>query len=164
MPKTKSQKLVFGILMSVFMACGMELYNISLKQGGFTCAVFLPALREISYMWIVVLIVSSLVGNRIGQALAFRHVTPGQDNPFFITLMISGCTVLVMCPIMSMIASILFHGVNEHLLTTWVSTVARNFPMAILWQIFFAGPLVRLIFRTLYRIQPAAVSAAAQAE
>ena len=29
--------------------------------------------------------------------------------------------------------------------------LAGNFPMALCWQIFFAGPLVRLIFRTVSR-------------
>lgn len=33
MPKTKGQGLVFGILMSVTMAYGMEVYNVALKSG-----------------------------------------------------------------------------------------------------------------------------------
>ena len=33
MPKTKGQGLVFGILMSVIMAYGMEVYNVALKSG-----------------------------------------------------------------------------------------------------------------------------------
>lgn len=33
MPKTKGQGLVFGILMSVTMAYGMEVYNAALKSG-----------------------------------------------------------------------------------------------------------------------------------
>lgn len=44
MPKTKGQGLVFGILMSVTMAYGMEVYNVALKSGvllgtGKSCAV-----------------------------------------------------------------------------------------------------------------------------
>ena len=30
---------------------------------------------------------------------------------------------------------------------TWVQTWAMNFPMAICYQMFYCGPLVRLIFR-----------------
>ncbi len=33
MPKTKGQGLVFGILMSITMAYGMEVYNVALKSG-----------------------------------------------------------------------------------------------------------------------------------
>ena len=34
---------------------------------------------------------------------------------------------------------------------TWVQTWAMNFPMAILYQMSYCGPLVRLIFRTIFR-------------
>ena len=33
MPKTKTQRIVFGILMSFFMAYGMEVYNIAIRMG-----------------------------------------------------------------------------------------------------------------------------------
>ena len=55
MPKTKTQRIVFGILMSFFMAYGMEVYNIAIRMGynltvgqGFssiTYPVFLEALK-----------------------------------------------------------------------------------------------------------------------
>lgn len=34
---------------------------------------------------------------------------------------------------------------------TFIQTWAMNFPMAILYQMFYCGPLVRLIFRTIFR-------------
>ena len=34
---------------------------------------------------------------------------------------------------------------------TWVQTFGMNFPMAICYQMFYCGPLVRLIFRTIFR-------------
>lgn len=34
MPKTKLQEILFGLMMSVSMAYGMEVYNIALKEGG----------------------------------------------------------------------------------------------------------------------------------
>lgn len=40
MPQTKGQGVVFGILMSVFMAYGMELYNVAAKVGGMENKVF----------------------------------------------------------------------------------------------------------------------------
>ena len=33
MLKTRSEKIVFGILMSVTMAIGMEVYNVAIKMG-----------------------------------------------------------------------------------------------------------------------------------
>lgn len=107
-------------------------------------------------MWIFVFIFSNLWGNRIGHALASRIIRPEKDNPFFITLMISGCTVLIMCPTMSLAASILFNiclggAPVVQLPAIWVGTVLKNFPMALLWNLFAAGPLTRLIFRGVCR-------------
>lgn len=46
MPQTKGQGVVFGILMSVFMAYGMELYNVAAKVGGMENKMFWLALKE----------------------------------------------------------------------------------------------------------------------
>lgn len=165
MPKTKSQGIVFGVIMSIAMAYGMEVYNVAIKMGMNTVAgglsnmtnvVFWEALKEAAYMWIFVFVFSNLWGNRIGHALAGRIIRPEQDNPFFITLMISCCSVLIMCPSMSMVAAILFNIILggapvSQLPAIWVGTVLKNFPMALLWNLFAAGPVTRLLFRTIYR-------------
>ena len=151
--------------MSVTMAIGMEVYNVAIKMGynampgglsNMTNQVFPDALVEAAYMWIFVFLFSNLWGNRLGHALAARIIRPEQDNPFFITLMISSCTVLVMCPTMSMVAAILFNVILagnpvSQLAAIWVGTLIKNFPMALLWNLFAAGPLSRLLFRCLFR-------------
>ena len=142
MIKTSTEKLVFGILMSVPMAIGMEIYNVAIKMGYNTMPgglsnmvnqVFPDALAEAAYMWIFVFLFSNLWGNRLGHALAKKIIRPEQDNPFFITLMVSSCTVLVMCPTMSMVAAILFNVILagnplSQLPAIWVGTVIKNFP------------------------------------
>ena len=70
------------------------------------------------------------------------------DRPQLITFAISICICCIMCPVMSLIATVLF---NKPDFCTWVQTWARNFPMAICYQLFYCGPLVRLIFRTIFR-------------
>ena len=99
MPETRGEKLFFGVVMSITMAVGMEIYNVAISMGyalrlgglsGMTNAVFPAALAEAAYMWIFVFIFSNLWGNRLGHALAGKIIRPGQDNPFFITLMVSG--------------------------------------------------------------------------
>lgn len=165
MPKTKTQGIVFGIIMSMTMAYGMEVYNVASKMGytamagGFsnmTNIVFWEALKEAAYMWIFVFLFSNLWGNRIGHGLAEKIIRPGQDNPFFITLMISGCTVLIMCPTMSVVAAILFNIILGgapaiQFPAVWVGTVLKNFPMALIWNLFAAGPLTRFLFRKIYK-------------
>lgn len=163
MPKTRLQGIVFGLLMSITMAYGMEVYNVALKEGGLsamTNQVFLAALLEAAYMWIFVFLFSNLWGNRLGHKLAAKICRP-QDNPFLHTLFISGCTVLIMCPTMSMVAAILFSvvlggGSWSQLPAYWVATVLKNFPMALLWNLFAAGPISRLLFRRIFARQLAA--------
>lgn len=156
MPKTKFQGFVFSAMMSVIMAYGMELYNVAQKMGGMSNAVFLPALFETSYMCLFVFTISGLAGNKVGQKLAFKYVTPEKDNLFFITIMISCCTVGFMCPAMSLVATVIFSGISNQFVANWFATIVKNFPMAIFWQLFFAGPVVRFLFRTIFRKQLAA--------
>lgn len=165
MPKTKTQGIVFGILMSMTMAYGMGVYNVASKMGfttmpgGFsnmTNVVFWEALKEAAYMWLFVFLFSNLWGDRIGYSLAARITRPGQDNPFFMTLMISGCTVLIMCPTMSVVAAILFNIILGGAPVTefpaiWIGTVLKNFPMALIWNLFAAGPVTRWLFGKIYR-------------
>ncbi|MFR3321971.1 MAG: DUF2798 domain-containing protein [Lachnospiraceae bacterium] len=73
-------------------------------------------------------------------------MTP-QDKPIFITLAISSMIVCLMCPTMSFIATLLFMNPGKEIIALWLQKWAQNFPMALCWQIFFAGPGVRNFFR-----------------
>lgn len=114
MPKTRFQRFAFGAMMSIIMAVGIEFYNVARKMGGMSNGVFLPALIEASYMCLFVYAISTICGNRVGKSIALRLVTPGKDNSFFVLLMISSCTVMFMCPVMSLIATTIFMGINNH--------------------------------------------------
>ena len=164
MPKTKAQGIIFGIIMSYAMAYGMEVYNIAIKlgvnlaAGGFsnmTNAVFWEAFQEALYMSVFVFIFSNLWGNRCGAAFARRHTDPARDNPYFCRLMRQAGTVAVMCPTMSLVASILFNVIlggesAVQLPAIWVGTVLKNFPMAFFWNMFAAAPLVHWLFPRLF--------------
>lgn len=165
MPKSKGQGIVFGLIMSYTMAIGMEVYNIAVKMGfslnagglsTMTDEVFLPALKEASYMGMFVFLLSNLWGNRIGAVFAARHSDPEKDNPYFCRLMRQAGTVAFMCPAMSMVASILFNVILAgqpfyQLPAIWVGTVLKNFPMAFFWNMFAAAPFTRWLFQTLFR-------------
>lgn len=139
MPQTKTQGAVFGLLMSYFMALGMEVANVAHKLGAMPNAVFLPALKETAFMGAIVFVVSMLYGSRAGQHIAHKFVRPGRDNPLLVTLGVSGCTVMVMCPSMSLIATALFTGIDAEFFARFLATLYRNLPWALLWQIFAAG-------------------------
>ena len=148
MIKSKKQGVVFGLIMSYAMAIGMEVYNVAIKQGGLdsmTNSVFPAALKEAAYMGLIVFVFSNLWGNRAGAAFAARVCSIERDNAYFCRLMRQAGTVAVMCPTMSLVASVLFSIVLSgapvtQLPAIWVGTVLKNFPMAFFWNMFAAAP------------------------
>ena len=164
MPKTKKQGIIFGLIMSYAMAYGMEVYNtaikdgFSLRLGGFstmTNHVFLQALLEALYMGVFVFIISNLWGNRFGANFSQKVVDSQKDDPYFCRLMRQAGTVAIMCPSMSMVASILFNVILAHqaiynLPAIWVGTVLKNFPMAFFWNMFAAAPFTHWLFEKIY--------------
>ena len=159
MPKTKFQEIIFTIIMVIVMVYALVVYNIALDKGGLTNEVFIIALKELVIMGFAGFILEMLIAGPLSQKLAFKIVTPGKDRPVFIILAISAMTVCVMCPMMSLAATILFKGINAQLFSNWIQTTFLNFPMALCWQIFFAGPLVRWIFGLLFSQEEALLPA-----
>ena len=166
MPKTKTQGIVFGIIMSYSMAFGMEVYNMAIKLGfnltegsGFssmTNIVFWEAFKEALYMGVFVFIFSNLWGNRMGAAFMEKHCDPEKDNPYFCRLMRQAGTVSVMCPTMSMVAAILFNIILAgqpvyQLPAIWVGTFLKNFPMAFFWNMFAAAPFSHWLFGRIFK-------------
>lgn len=150
MPKTKFQEIIFTILMVVVMVYGMIVYNISLDRGGVSNVVFVMAFKELLVMGIVAFVFEVFLAGPLAKKLAFTIVTPGKDRTIVIILTISAMTVCLMCPLMSLMATVLFHGLSTELLAKWIQITALNFPMALCWQIFFAGPLVRWAFGKIF--------------
>ncbi len=160
----KSKGIVFGVIMSYSMAIGMEIYNVAIKMGynlnsgGFstmTYEVIKAAIVEALYMGILVFIFSNLWGNRIGAAFAAKRTNPEKDNPYFCMIMRQAGTVAIMCPTMSLVASVLFNIILAkqsiyNLPVIWLGTVFKNFPMAFFWNMFAAAPFTRFVVGKIY--------------
>ena len=151
MPKTKFQEVVFTIMMVFVMVYAMICYNISLNIGGMANHVFLDAFHELVIMGPVAFILDFFLYGSLSKKLAFRIVNPAEDKPIMIILVISSITVCLMCPSMSLVATLLFKNPGKEVIAIWLQTTALNFPMAFFWQIFFAGPLVRKIFGAIFK-------------
>lgn len=148
MPKNKLQDVIFTAIMATVMVYGMVVYNVALNTGGVTGRTFLMALHELPVMVPAAFVLEFFVVGKIAKALAFTVVTP-QDRPQIITYAISICICCIMCPVMSLIATLLFKDTKTF--ATWVQTWGMNFPMAVCYQMFYCGPFVRLVFRTIFR-------------
>lgn len=151
MPQTKFENFIFTLIMAFLMVYAMICYNIALNIGGMKDAVFMMAFGELRIMWPAAVILEMFVMERPVMALTSRVVT--KEMPFFIILLIRcALTVCLMCPTMSLIATLLFKDYRSAgLVSIWLQTAAFNFPMALCWQIFFAGPAGRCIFRNIFR-------------
>lgn len=91
-----------------------------------------------------------LTSTVVGEPLAARLAATAGSAPgvaFAAVLARSAMTVCVMCPAMSLWATVIFQQPGIELVPSWLQTVVCNFPMAFFWQIFFCGPLVRRLFR-----------------
>lgn len=148
MPKTKFEDAIYTIIMATIMVYGMIVYNVALNTGGVSGQTFLLATHEMIIMVPVAFVLEFFIVGKIAQKLAFTVMKP-TDRPQFITYAISICICCIMCPLMSLVATILFKDTKTF--ATWVQTWAMNFPMAICYQMFYCGPLVRLIFRAIFR-------------
>ena len=149
MPKTKFQNVIFTLMMAFLMVYAMICYNISLNIGEMSNQVFLMAFHEMVIMWPIAFILEFFVVDNLAHKLAFRMVTP-QDRPIVITLAISVMIICIMCPVMSLIATLLFKNAGSQFIAVWLQTTFMNFPVAFFWQLMYCGPLIRLIFRNLF--------------
>ena len=114
MPKTLFEKIVFTIVMATIMVYGMIVYNVALATGGVTNATFAMALSEIPIMVPAAFILEFFVVEKLATKLAFTFMRP-TDRPQFITYAISLMIVCIMCPVMSLIATVIVHfGLDDN--------------------------------------------------
>ena len=135
--------------MSFIMVYVMELYNKVLIVNDINYPIMLEVLEEGWWLTIVVLIIQLCFVAPFAKKIAFSIVNYESDQPYILTLTIGIVTVCMMCPIMSFIATLLFKQYQGNLIPIWLKTVVVNFPMAFFFQLLFAGPLVRQIYKTI---------------
>ena len=151
MPKTKFQSIIFTAMMVFFMVYCMTVYTIALKFGNLSYQVFALAIQEMWVEYVIVFLLIFFVITKLAQRLAFRIITPGVDKPIFLVLAIQCFTVCLIVPSITLFATFLHNGFTADWFPQWIMLAARCFPAALCLQIFFVGPLVRLIFRTIFK-------------
>ncbi|MBQ8680950.1 MAG: DUF2798 domain-containing protein [Treponema sp.] len=152
MPKSLFQEIIFTIIMVFFMVYALICYNMTLAIGDFSNAVMLGAFRELVIMGPIAIILDMLLAGPLAKRFTFKIFNLAETKPIFIILSISVFSVMFMCPIMSLAATILFKGgfLQSEVVSIWVKTTIMNFPMAFFWQLCFAGPVVRRIFALIF--------------
>lgn len=150
MPKNKFQEVIFTIIMVFFMVYAMICYNISLNIGGMSNEVFLSAFHELVIMGPIAFILDFFIVSKLAFACASRMVDFRSCHPFSMILAISVASVAFMCPMMSFFATLFFKHAGNQFIAVWLQTTFMNFPVAFFWQLIYAGPIVRFIFRHIF--------------
>lgn len=177
MPRNQFQRVIFALLSVIFTVHGYVFYSLYVVNGATLMDVtgassVLAAINSQGgvYMfgrfqpiWAVVLtefclafLLENIMGSPCSFKLAAKNFDPRQTHPVLFESAIICATVGLMCPAMSFIAALLyypyyagFHSLT--LLANWVKLVCFNFPFAFFSQLFFIQPLVRTLFKVLFR-------------
>ncbi len=153
MPKTKFQRTIFTLMMVFFMVFCMTVYTISLNMGGLTYSAFELAIQEMWIEYVIVFLLIFFIITKLATKLALRIIDSACDKSIFFVLAIQSFTVCLIVPSITLIATFIHNGFTAQWFVEWIELAFLCFPVALCLQIFIIGPLVRLIFRTLFKKQ-----------
>ncbi len=134
MPQGKKEQILFGLIMATVMVYGMIVYNIAIEFGAMSNEVFGLALHELIIMGPIAFVLEAAIVGKLAFKLAFKVVKP-TDRDIFKIFAIQISIVLIMCPIMSLIATILFAHPGNQIISVWLQKYALNLPFALGWQL-----------------------------
>ncbi len=177
MPRNQFQRMIFALLTVIVTVHGYVFYSLYVVNGSTLMEItgadsVLGAIQNQGgvYMfgrmlpiWGVVLIefvfayfLEVLMGSPCSFKLACKVFDPSKNHPMLFETAIICATVGLMCPAMSFLAAIFYYPYYEGfhvitLLANWLKLVCINLPFAYFSQLFFIQPLVRTVFKTLFR-------------
>lgn len=127
------------------------------RQGGvYMMGSYVPVWAVIATEFVLAYLLENLLGSPLSYKLASKSFDPRKTHPVLFETAIISATVAIMCPTMSLIAAFLYYPyyAGFHVLTllaNWVKLVCYNLPFAFFSQLFFIQPLVRSIFKAVFR-------------
>lgn len=140
------EEIIFSVLISFFMAFGMELYNNYLAFHTLNGSIVFGIMKDLWILIIAILILEKYIGHRFASFMTSKI----QPEPGFKSILcMQTFTVLIMCPMMSLVATLLFKDYSGHLFMTWLTTFLCNILFAYLLQVLIAGPLDRWILKSI---------------
>lgn len=177
MPRNQFQRMVFAFLTvvitvhayvfySLYVVNGttlMEINNASgvleaiNKQGGvYMFGNMLPIWAVILIEFVFAYCLEIIMGSPASFKLASKVFDPRKNHPMIFESAIICATVGLMCPSMSLLAAIFYYPYYEGfnivtLLANWLKLVCFNFPFAFFTQLFFIQPLVRTLFKAIFK-------------
>lgn len=177
MPRNQFQRMVFAFLTvlvtvhayvfySLYVVNGKVLMSVTGEQsvlgaihsqgGVYMLARFLPIWAVVLVEFCLAYLLEIVMGSPCSFKLAAKVFHPAKTHPVLFESAIICATVGLMCPAMSFIAAWLYYPYYAGfsiftLLANWLKLVCFNFPFAFFTQMFFIQPLVRTVFKVLFR-------------
>ena len=176
MPRNMFQRMIFALLTVVITVHAYVFYSLYVINGNTLMEVnqassVLNAIKaqggvmmmgNMCPIWMVVLVefclaflLENLYGSPLSFKIACRVFDPRKNHPMIFESAIICATVELMCPVMSLLAAIIYYPyyMGFHVLTllaNWLKLVCFNFPFAFFTQLFFIQPLVRTLFKFIF--------------
>lgn len=138
---------------------------INAQGGVYMFGRFLPIWAVVVVEFLFAFVLEVFMGSPVSFRLACKAFDPRKTHPVLFETAIICATAGIMCPAMSFIAAWLYYPYYAGfdlltLLADWVKLVCFNFPFAVLSQLFFIQPLIRTVFKALFRRKANAAKAA----
>lgn len=177
MPQNHFERAAFAFLTVVVTVCAYVFYSLYVvngqtlmtangtesvsaainNQGGvYMFGSYVPIWTVVLAEFLFAFTLKVFVGGPASFKLARRVFDPRKTDPVLFETAVICATAGIMCPAMSFIAAWLYYpycaGFNMlALLAGWLKLVCFNFPFAVLSQLFFIQPLIRTVFKRLFR-------------
>lgn len=177
MPRNQFERMVFAFLTvlvtvhsyvfySLYVVNGNTLMTVTGSQsvlgaintqgGVYMFGQFLPIWAVVIVEFCFAYCLEIVMGSPCSFKLASKIFDPQKTHPVIFESAIICSTVGLMCPAMSLIAAFLYYpyymGFNAvTLIANWIKLVCFNFPFAFFTQLFFIQPLIRTVFKLIFR-------------
>lgn len=177
MPQNRFQRMVFAFLtvlvtvhgyvfFSLYVVNGQTLMTlngahsvlqaVNMQGGVYMLGRYCPIWAVVVIEFCLAYLLEITMGSPCSFKLAQKVFDPQNTNPVLFETAIICATVGLMCPAMSFLAAILYYpyyaGFNVvTLFANWIKLVCFNFPFAFFTQLFFIQPLIRTVFKLIFR-------------
>jgi len=151
MPKTRFQRVIYTLITVIITVHLFVYYNLAITMGGMSNQVFILAPKIVLVEFIFALILQLFIAGPMSKKIAFSFINPREEKNYMISLAMVCSTVILMCPMMSFVSTALHKGITIEFLAQWMQNIVINFPFALLSQIFFVQPIVKFIFKNIFR-------------
>ena len=177
MPKNHFERAMFALMTviitvhayvfySLYVVNGQTLMNLTgttgvlaaiAKQGGvYMLGHMCPIWLLVAVEFVLAYSLELCMGSPCSFKLASKVFDVRTTHPVLFESAVICATVGLMCPAMSFLAALLYYPYYAGfsviaLFANWVKLVCFNFPFAFFSQLFFIQPLIRTLFKVIFR-------------